>query len=98
MAQGRIVTGRITDGTGSGIPGASIQLKGTQRGTNSDAEGKYSLNNVPDNATIVISFIGYATQEVAVGNRSSVDLTLTDDAKALEEVVVVGYGTAKRKD
>ncbi len=98
MAQGRTVTGRVTDATGSGIPGASIQLKGTQRGTNSDAEGKYSLNNVPDDATIVVSFIGYATQEVAVGNRESVDLKLTDDSKALDEVVVVGYGTAKRKD
>jgi iron complex outermembrane receptor protein len=97
-AQGRTVTGTVTDPTGAGLPGVSIQIKGTQRGTNSDAEGKYSLANVPDNATLVFSFIGFTPQEVAVGNRTTVDAKLADDTKALEEVVVVGYGTAKRKD
>ena len=97
-AQGRTVTGRVTDPAGSALPGVSVQLKGTQRGTNTDAEGKFSLGNVPDNATLVLSFIGYTSQEVAVGNRSTVDVKLSDDTKALEEVVVVGYGTAKRKD
>ena len=53
---------------------------------------------MPDNATLVLSFIGYTSQEIAVGNRSTVDVKLADDTKALEEVVVVGYGTAKRKD
>ena len=97
-AQGRTVTGTVTDPAGAGLPGVSVQIKGTQRGTNTDVDGKYSLANVPDNATIVLSFIGYTTQEVAVGNRTSVDVKLADDTKALEEVVVVGYGTAKRKD
>ncbi|WP_080053868.1 SusC/RagA family TonB-linked outer membrane protein [Spirosoma aerolatum] len=97
-AQGRTVTGRVTDPSGSGLPGVSVQIKGTQRGTNTDADGKYSLANVPDNATLVMSFIGYTSQEVAVGARSTVDIKLSDDTKALEEVVVVGYGTAKRKD
>jgi TonB-dependent starch-binding outer membrane protein SusC len=97
-AQGRTVTGRVTDATGSGLPGVSVQVKGTQRGTNSDADGKYSLSNVGDNATVVFSFIGYTSQEVAVGNRSTVDVKLADDTKALDEVVVIGYGTAKRKD
>ncbi|WP_461074640.1 SusC/RagA family TonB-linked outer membrane protein [Spirosoma flavus] len=97
-AQGRTITGRVTDPAGSGLPGVSVQIKGTQRGTNSDAEGKYSINNVPDNATLVFSFIGFTSQEVPVGNQSSVDVKLSDDTKALEEVVVVGYGTAKRKD
>ena len=97
-AQGRTVTGKVTDPTGSALPGVSVQLKGTQRGTNTDADGKYSLANVPDNATLVLSFIGYTSQEVAVGNRSAVDVKLADDTKALEEVVVVGYGTSKRKD
>ena len=97
-AQGSTVTGKVTDPTGSALPGVSVQLKGTQRGTNTDADGKYSLANVPTNATLVLSFIGYTSQEVAVGNRSVVDVKLSDDTKALEEVVVVGYGTAKRKD
>ncbi|GAB3962400.1 TonB-dependent receptor [Spirosoma harenae] len=97
-AQGRTVTGTVTDPAGTGLPGVSVQLKGTQRGTNTDAEGKYSLTNVPDNATLVLSFIGYTSQEVAVGNRATVDVKMADDTKALEEVVVVGYGTAKRKD
>lgn len=97
-AQGRTITGTVTDPSGSALPGVSVQIKGTQRGTNSDADGKYSLANVPDNATLVLSFIGYTSQEVAVGNRSTVDVKLSDDTKALEEVVVVGYGTAKRKD
>ncbi|QIP17530.1 TonB-dependent receptor [Spirosoma aureum] len=97
-AQGRTVTGTVTDPAGSKLPGVSVQIKGTQRGTNTDAEGKYNLTNVPDNATLVLSFIGYTSQEVAVGNRSTVDVKLADDTKALEEVVVVGYGTAKRKD
>ncbi len=97
-AQGRTVTGTVSDPSGASLPGVSVQIKGTQRGTNTDAEGKYSLANVPDNATLVLSFIGYTSQEVAVGNRSAVDVKLADDTKALEEVVVVGYGTAKRKD
>lgn len=97
-AQGRTVTGKVTDPSGAALPGVSVQVKGTQRGTNTDAEGKYSLANVQDNATLVYSFIGYTSQEVAVGNRSTVDVKLADDTKALEEVVVVGYGTAKRKD
>ena len=97
-AQERTITGKVTDPAGSGLPGVSVQIKGTQRGTNTDAEGAYSLSNVPDNATIVMSFIGYTSQEIAVGNRSTVDVKMADDTKALEEVVVVGYGTAKRKD
>lgn len=97
-AQGRTVTGKVTDPAGTALPGVSVQLKGTQRGTNTDADGKYSLANVPDNATLVLSFIGYTSQEVVVGNRSTVDVKLADDTKALDEVVVVGYGTAKRKD
>lgn len=97
-AQGRTVTGTVSDATGSTLPGVSVQIKGTQRGTTTDGTGKYTLNSVADNVTLVFSFIGYTSQEVAVGNRSTVDVKLADDTKALEEVVVVGYGTAKRKD
>ena len=97
-AQGRTVTGKVTDATGSVLPGVSIQVKGTTRGTNTTGEGTYSLGDVTNDATLVFSFIGYTTQEVAVGNRTTVDIQLADDTKALQEVVVVGYGTQKQKD
>jgi TonB-linked SusC/RagA family outer membrane protein len=97
-AQERTVTGKVTDATGSVLPGVSIQLKGTTRGANTNADGVYTLSGVGDNATLVFSFIGYTSQEVAVGNRSTVDVQLADDTKALQEVVVVGYGTQKAKD
>ncbi|GAA4417653.1 TonB-dependent receptor [Nibrella viscosa] len=99
MAQERTVTGKVTSAEdNTSLPGVTVQIKGTNRGTTSNGEGVYTLTNVPDNATLIFSFIGLATQEVAVGNRSTVDVALTSDTKALEEVVVVGYGTAKRKD
>ncbi|WP_052731322.1 SusC/RagA family TonB-linked outer membrane protein [Spirosoma radiotolerans] len=97
-AQGRTVTGKVSDPTGFGLPGVSVQIKGTTRGTNTNAEGVYTLSDVPENATIILSFIGYTTQEVAVGNRATVDVKLVDDTKALQEVVVIGYGTQKAKD
>ncbi|WP_229311101.1 SusC/RagA family TonB-linked outer membrane protein [Larkinella soli] len=99
FAQDRTVTGTVTSAEDRvGLPGVTVQLKGTTRGTTTDADGKYTLSNVPDNATLVYSFIGLTTQEVPVGNRSTVDVALSADTKSLEEVVVVGYGTAKRKD
>ncbi|GAB4001088.1 TonB-dependent receptor [Spirosoma daeguense] len=97
-AQGRTVTGRVTDPTGSGLPGVTVQIKGTQRGTTTDMDGKYSVANVPDNSTLIFSFIGFSTQEIPVGNQAAVDVKMADDAKALQEVVVVGYGTQKVKD
>ena len=97
-AQGRTVTGKVTDAAGGTLPGVSIQVKGTTRGANTAADGVYSITDVADNATLVFSYIGYTSQEVAVGNRSTVDVQLADDTKALQEVVVVGYGTQKQKD
>ncbi len=99
----RTITGRITDGTnGTGLPGVSVVLKGTRLGTVTDGEGAYRLT-IPtqyDNAgtTLVLSFIGYTTQEVVVGNRATVDIALGVDNKQLNEVVVVGYGTQSRKN
>ncbi len=99
FAQERTVTGTVLSGEDkSPLPGVTVQIKGSSRGTSTDSEGKYTLANVPDNATFVFSFIGLQNQEVAVGNRSVVDVQLTSDTKSLEEVVVVGYGTARRKD
>ncbi|UHG91524.1 SusC/RagA family TonB-linked outer membrane protein [Spirosoma oryzicola] len=89
------ISGRVIDKNGQGIPGVSVIVKGTSRGTTTNANGEYTLN-AANNATLVFSFVGYASQEVAVANRSRVNITLQDDVKALSEVVVVGYGTQKR--
>ncbi|WP_027303256.1 SusC/RagA family TonB-linked outer membrane protein [Rudanella lutea] len=97
LAQDIAVSGRVTSSDdGSALPGVSVQVKGTTRGTTTDASGNYRLN-APANAQLVFSFIGYKTQEVAVGNRTTVNLSLTSDASVLNEVVVVGYGTQSKK-
>ncbi|MEN7547687.1 TonB-dependent receptor [Rapidithrix thailandica] len=89
------VNGIVKDVKGAPLPGVTILLKGTSTGTTSDMEGHYSLN-VPADATLQFSYIGFETQEVAVGNRNSIDITLLENISELEEVVVVGYGTQKK--
>lgn len=95
LAQSGTVKGKVTDEKGEAIPGVSVTVQGTQQGTLSDAEGQYSVQ-VSGNATLVFSFLGYLKQEVAVSNRSTIDVSLQTDTKALEEVVVVGYGTQRK--
>jgi TonB-linked SusC/RagA family outer membrane protein len=96
-AQDRLVSGRVTAGdSNTPLPGVSVALKGTNRGTTTNGEGRYSLAVPATGGTLVFSSVGYASQEVAVGTRSTVDLTLTDDSRALDEVIVVGYGTQKK--
>ncbi len=96
-AQDRRLTGKIT-GVDGPVPGANVVLKGTQTGTATDANGTYSLNIRGENPVLVISAIGFKTQEVAVGNRTAVNLTLEDDATALNEVVVTGYTTDSKRE
>lgn len=101
VAQDITVTGTVKEADGAPLPGATVQVKGTTRGAQTDVEGAYSIYsipNVPTSATLVFSFIGKTAQEVAVGTRSVVDVTLADDSKSLQEVVVVGYGTQRRQD
>ena len=98
FAQGTIVTGKVTDASGSSLPGVTVQIKGMTRGTNTDGDGAFRLSDVPAGATLVLSSIGYTTQEIAVGNRSSVNVSMAEDSKSLSEVVVVGYGTQKARD
>ncbi|WP_028667661.1 SusC/RagA family TonB-linked outer membrane protein [Runella zeae] len=94
----KIVTGKVVDETNSPLPGVSIVLKGTQRGTVTDGNGQFKLD-VPDaNATLIFSFVGYQPQEIAVGNQTTINLTLKGDSKVLEEIVVIGYGTLKKSD
>ncbi|MCC9168769.1 SusC/RagA family TonB-linked outer membrane protein [Pontibacter harenae] len=92
------VTGSITGDNGESLPGVSIQVKGTTLGTTTDVNGNFTLT-VPDgNATLVVSYLGYMQQEVAVNNRTNINIALKPDTKALDEVVVIGYGTAQKSD
>jgi iron complex outermembrane receptor protein len=99
IAQNKSVKGKVTDAQGgAAVSGVSILVKGTTSGAQSGADGTYSID-VPANATLVFSAIGYATQEIVVGNRSEIDVVLeAQAAKNLNEVVVVGYGSRKVKD
>lgn len=90
------VSGTVSDDKGEVLPGVSVVVKGTQRGTTTDAKGQYRIT-VPDaSATLIFSFVGYLSQEIVVGNQSLLSVTLKVDSKSLEEVVVVGYGTQKK--
>jgi TonB-linked SusC/RagA family outer membrane protein len=91
------VSGRIVDEKGAGLPGVNVIVKGTTTGAQTDADGRYTIQ-VPDNATLVFSFVGYASQEVVVGSRSTIDVALAPDSKALTDVVVVGYLTQDRQN
>ncbi|RYF74440.1 MAG: SusC/RagA family TonB-linked outer membrane protein, partial [Cytophagaceae bacterium] len=98
VGQDRTVTGRISSAEdGSIIPGVSVMVKGTTRGTSSDAEGKYSLP-VPAKATLVYSFIGSTSQEIVVGNQSVINVSLASESRLLSEVVVTGYGQQIKRD
>ncbi len=92
------VSGIVTDLSGLPLLGANILEKGTANGTQSDFDGKFSLNVANENATLIISYIGYLTQEIAVNNQTNISITLKENAAALDEIVVVGYGTIAKKD
>jgi iron complex outermembrane receptor protein len=98
VVQATAVSGTVTDDTGQGVPGATVVLKGTSVGTATDAQGNFTLNIPDGTGTLVISFIGYKTQEVPINNRATVNVTLAVDAQALDEVVVTGYGTQRKAD
>lgn len=96
FAQNITVTGNVNDSSnGEPIPFASIMIKGTQQGVEANANGKYSIS-VPANGTLIFSFMGYASQEIAVNNKSVINAILTPDAIALDDVMVVAYGVAPK--
>ncbi|MDR2148737.1 MAG: TonB-dependent receptor [Tannerella sp.] len=96
IAQSNPVRGKVIDGTtGEAIAGANVAQQGATVGTITDAEGNFSLN-VPGNATLVVSFLGYLTQEVRVNNQSDLTVRLLEDLRALDEVIVTGYGTQRK--
>ncbi len=93
-----VVRGVVSDEKGSGLPGATVSVKGTQTGTTTDAEGRFTINMPAGTSVLVVSFIGMKTQEVEVGTRTTLNITLQTGDQSLDEVVVIGYGTAKRSD
>jgi TonB-dependent starch-binding outer membrane protein SusC len=99
LPQQQVVTGKITDAvSGEPLPGVNVMIKGTTIGAISDAQGMYSLSVTDRNITLLFSFIGYVTQETPLNGRSALDITLSGDILGLEEVIVIGYGTAKKSD
>lgn len=92
----KTVSGTVTDEEGQPLPGVTIVVKGTTYGTTSSADGKYTLANVTDDATLVFSFLGMITQEIVVGSQTTIDVVMEVDRYGIEEVVVVGYGTKKK--
>lgn len=96
--QATSVSGKVTDSSGASLPGVSVVVKGTTTGTITDVNGNYSFSNVPENATLQFSFVGMKGQEVAVGGKSIIDVTLEEETVGIEEVVAIGYGTVRKRD
>ncbi|HZH72295.1 MAG TPA: carboxypeptidase-like regulatory domain-containing protein, partial [Mariniphaga sp.] len=96
--QQRTVSGTVTESTGEPLPGVTVMIKGTTQGTVTNDGGEYSLTNIPDDATLVFSFVGMRSQEVEVGGQTRIDVEMVVDAIGIEEVVAVGYGTMRKSD
>ena len=98
MAQQKTITGKVTGENGSAVSGASVLAKGTKAGTQTAADGTFSLS-VPDNATkLVISSVGFAEKVVSLNGQTSVSVTLAASSDQMSDVVVIGYGSARKKD
>ena len=95
LQEKKMVNGVVVDVTGMPVIGANVMEKGTTNGTITDMDGKFSLE-VDKDATLIFSYIGFAGQEIKVGNQTNLSITLKEDAEALDEVVVVGFGTQKK--
>ena len=96
LQQSKTVSGKVTDSSGAPLPGVSVVIKGTNTGIITDADGNYSLSNVPGDASLVFSFVGMKTQEITVAGKSVINVMVEENAIGLEEVVAVGYGTQKK--
>ncbi|HWW40411.1 TonB-dependent receptor [Pedobacter sp.] len=92
------ITGKVMDQSGNPLPGAIVKLKNTTTGTMTGAEGNYSIRSQEQKGTLVFSMIGYVTQEIDISGRRAIDVKLTEESNALNEIVVVGYGTQLKKD
>lgn len=94
--QSLTVAGKVTDSSGAPLPGVTVVVKGTTQGTITDVDGSYSLSNVPNRATLLFSFVGMKPQEIPVSGRTSINVSMEEDAIGIEEIVAIGYGTQKR--
>ena len=95
--EGKTISGVVNDEFGP-VAGANVIIKGTTNGTMTDMDGNFTITNVPEGAVLQVSFIGYLTKELPVGNQTTFNVMLTEDSQALEEVVVVGYGVQRKSD
>ena len=98
FAQVNTITGKVTSTNGNAIPGVSILIKGTKKGTSTDANGNFTVSGVNSNATLIISSSGFDRQEIALNGRSNIEVSLATSTTSLEQVVVIGYGTANKRD
>ncbi|BBE20407.1 SusC, outer membrane protein [Aquipluma nitroreducens] len=96
--QQKSISGKVTDSSGGSLPGVSVVVKGTTTGTITDSNGNYLLANVPGNATLQFSFVGMKTQEIVIGGKATINITLADETIGLDEVVAVGYATQRKED
>ncbi len=92
------IRGSVKDSNGLPLPGANVIVKGTSNGTQTDFDGNFTISEVANNATLLVSYIGYVSQEIPVDGRSTINVILQEDTQSLNEVVVVAYGTATKKD
>ena len=98
MQQPKSISGQVTDSSGEPLPGVTVQVKGTTQGTVTEFDGNYSISNVPSAGTLVFSFVGMRSQEVGVGNQSTINVVMNEDAIGIEEVVAIGYQSLKKSD
>ena len=97
-AQERSLTGVVSDQSGAPLPGVTVLIKGTTTGTVTDINGKYALKVQGPNAVVSFAFVGYLRQEIVVGDQTSLNISLKEEVKELNEVVVIGYGVQKKSD
>lgn len=97
-AQQKALTGTVIGEDGAGVPGVTVFVKGTTRGSITDVDGSFTIGNAPDDATLIFSFVGMKTQEVVVGDQAAINVTMLQDAIGLDEVVAIGYGTSRKED
>ena len=98
VAEQKIISGTITDESGQALPGVTVVIKGTTQGTVTNTDGNYSILNIPENVTLVFSFVGMIIQEIVVENQTLIDVVMREETIGIDEVVVIGYGTQKKSN